>query len=39
MRLIFEEEEDLSDTDNEEEWKIYTRTCLSVAGVLLSVYV
>ena len=33
----FEDEEDLSDTDNEEEWEIYTRTCLSVAGVLVSV--
>ena len=24
MKLIFEDEEDLSDTDNEEEWEIYT---------------
>ena len=35
----FEDEEDLSDTDNEEKWEIYTRTCLSVAGVLVSVSV
>jgi len=39
MKLIFEDEEDLSDTDNEEEWEIYTWTCLSVAGVLVSGYV